>query len=96
MTVQQKEVFPLGRPSDRHNYTERPYEILCRGEEMSVTHVMRAAGLVASTSEGLRLIDQGAVRIDGERVSDRALQLPRESRVVVEVGKRRVARINLT
>jgi tyrosyl-tRNA synthetase len=67
-----------------------------KGEGMSVTHVMRAAGLVASTSEGLRLIDQGAVRIDGERVSDRALQLPRGSRVVVRVGKRRVARINLT
>ena len=71
-------------------------EVDSKSEKMPLTHVMRAAGLVASTSEGLRMIEQGAVRIDGERVSDRALQLRRGSRVVIQVGKRRVARINVT
>ena len=74
----------------------RDVEVDSKSEKMPLTHAMRAAGLVASTSEGLRMIEQGAVRIDGERVSDRALQLRRGSRVVIQVGKRRVARINVT
>ena len=56
--------------------------------------VLKQAGLVASTSEGVRAIEQGAVRIDGTRVADRALALARGT-CVIQVGKRRWARVTL-
>jgi tyrosyl-tRNA synthetase len=51
--------------------------------------------LVASTSEAFRLISQGAVRIDGVRVDDRALQIPLGNEHLYQVGKRRFARVLL-
>lgn len=61
----------------------------------SISQVLKQAGLVASTSEALRLIDGGGVRLDGERVSDKALQLSPGLTVVLQVGKRKFARISL-
>ncbi len=58
---------------------------------LPIARLLKDAGLVASTSEALRLIQQGAVRIDGERVEDRCLELVAGSRHVYQVGKRRVA-----
>ena len=55
----------------------------------------RCAGLVASTSEAMRQIRQGAVRIDGQKVEDIATSLAFGSQVVVQVGKRRFARIRI-
>ena len=49
-----------------------------------------------STSEAFRMISQGAVRIDGERVEDRALQVDAGSTCVYQVGRRRFARVSLT
>ena len=60
---------------------------------IAIANALMAAGLVGSTSEGIRMIKQGAVRIDGEKVEDRALRLPAGSAVVCQVGKRRFARI---
>lgn len=60
-----------------------------------IGQVMKEAGLAASTSEALRLIAQGGVRVDGERVSDKHLLLPAGSRMVIQVGKRRFARVTL-
>lgn len=57
--------------------------------------VLKAAGLTPSTSEGMRMIRQGAVRIDGERVEDTATELPVGAEHVIQVGKRRVARVRL-
>ena len=54
------------------------------------------AQLVASTSEAFRMIQQGAVRIDGERVSDRSLEIPAGSTHTFQVGKRRFARVTVT
>jgi tyrosyl-tRNA synthetase len=65
------------------------------GEGLSIAQVLKQAGLTASTSEALRMIDQGGVRIDGERVGDRALVLNRRATVVLQVGKRRFARVTL-
>lgn len=62
---------------------------------LGIAHVLKLAGLAASTSEALRLISQGAVRIDGERVEDRSRELEAGSRHVFQVGKRRFARIHL-
>jgi tyrosyl-tRNA synthetase len=68
---------------------------LALGNGLPIAQVLKQAGLTASTSEALRMIDQGGVRIDGERVSDRALVLKQPATVVLQVGKRKFARINL-
>jgi tyrosyl-tRNA synthetase len=64
-------------------------------EALPLANLLKAAGLVASTSEALRLMSQGAVRIDGERVTDRDRALPAGSSHVYQVGKRRIARVVL-
>ncbi len=58
-------------------------------------HLLRAAGLTASTSESLRMLAQGAVGIDGERASDGDLRLERGTTRVFRVGKRRYARVSV-
>jgi tyrosyl-tRNA synthetase len=60
-----------------------------------VANLLKDAGLVKSTSEALRMLKQGAVRIDGERVSDQGLIMPAGVSVVLQVGKRRFARASL-
>jgi tyrosyl-tRNA synthetase len=57
--------------------------------------LLKAAGLAASTSEATRKIEEGAVRIDGEKVSDRALVLHAGADHVLQVGSRRFARVKL-
>lgn len=60
-----------------------------------IANLLKQAGLVASTSEGLRMIKQGAVKIDGQRLEDRGLVCLAGSCGVYQVGKRRFARIEL-
>ena len=67
-----------------------------RDGRLGVAHLLKAAELVASTSEAFRMIEQGAVRIDGQRVEDRGLELEAGSSSVYQVGKRRFARVSLT
>lgn len=62
---------------------------------LSLAQVMKAAGLVASTSEAFRMLKQQAVRLDGERVSDRQLVLDVGVVVTIQVGKRRIARVTV-
>jgi tyrosyl-tRNA synthetase len=62
---------------------------------LPVATLLKQAGLVGSTSEALRLIAQGAVRIDQARVEDRGLVVPAGSCHVFQVGKRRFARVRL-
>lgn len=62
---------------------------------MPLTNLLREAGLVTSTSEAMRMINQGAVRIDGERVTDKKLAIASGSCQVYQVGKRKFARITL-
>ncbi len=64
-----------------------------RDGRLPVANLLKDAGLVSSTSEALRLIQQGAVRIDGERIESRDLELMTGSSHVYQVGKRRVARV---
>ena len=66
-----------------------------RNGGLAIASLLKEAGLVASTSEALRLIQQGAVRIDGERVGDRNLELAAGSKHIYQVGKRRVARVEV-
>tara|TARA_B100000029_G_scaffold515128_1_gene620740 strand:+ start:4347 stop:5543 length:1197 start_codon:yes stop_codon:yes gene_type:complete len=60
---------------------------------MPIGRLLKEAGLVASSSEALRLLDQGAVRIDGERIRDRDISFTKGVEAVFQVGKRRFARI---
>jgi tyrosyl-tRNA synthetase len=60
-----------------------------------ISNLLKDAELVKSTSEAMRMIKQGAVRIDGERVADPALLIEADTSGVYQVGKRRFARISL-
>lgn len=68
-------------------------QVQSRDGRLPIANLLKESGLVASTSEALRLIQQGAVRIDGERVDSRDLELTAGSDHVYQVGKRRVAKI---
>lgn len=70
-------------------------EVSLQGAPLGVGAVLKMAGLVPSTSEAMRLIEQGGVRVEGGTVSDKALKLPQGS-YVVQVGKRKFARIILS
>ncbi len=75
---------------------EMPEHVLTlEREELALTQILKTTGLTASTSEAMRMIDQGGVRVDGERVSDRSLALRRGGPFVLQVGKRKFARVTL-
>ncbi len=61
--------------------------------EIPLVQVLKQAGLTSSTSEAIRMIGQGGVKIDGEKVSDKALRLGRGSSAVLQIGKRKYARV---
>jgi tyrosyl-tRNA synthetase len=62
---------------------------------LSMPQLLKAAGLVASTSEAMRLMGQGAVKMDGERMEDKARLLMPGTTALLQVGKRRFARVRL-
>lgn len=65
-------------------------------EGLAIGNLLKEAGLVASTSDAMRMIKQGAVKIDGEKVEDTRLTLTELGEAVYQVGKRKFARITLT
>ena len=65
------------------------------GTPMAIAQVIKQAGLAASASEALRLVEQGGVKIDGAKVSDKAQKLARGAQVVIQVGKRKFARVTI-
>lgn len=69
--------------------------IACEGDAMPIANVLKAAGMVPSTSEGLRMVDGGAVKVDGEKVADRSFKLPRGFSGIIQAGKRRIAKVVL-
>ncbi|MCZ2415435.1 MAG: tyrosine--tRNA ligase [Burkholderiales bacterium] len=69
-------------------------EVVLRGAPMPIAQLLKQAQLAPSTTEANRNIDQGGVRVDGERIADKALKLPAGT-YVVQVGKRRFARVRL-
>ena len=69
-------------------------ELTMSGAPLAIGNLLKQAGLVPSTSEAMRLIEQGGVRIDGAVVSDKALKVGAGT-VVVQVGKRKFARVTL-
>lgn len=65
------------------------------GNTYSIANLLKDAGLTSSTSEAIRMINQGAVKIDGEKVSDPKLLIEAGSEHVYQVGKRKFMRVNL-
>lgn len=80
-----------------HALPEDMEEILLATEEKSLGlgYILKGAGLVRSVSEALRMIEQGAVKIDGERVSDRTLEIQLGCSHLYQVGKRRFAKVKI-
>lgn len=71
------------------------YTIATENGELPIGHVLREAELVSSTSEAMRMIKQGGVKIDGEKVVDTKLVCNAGTTAVYQVGKRKFARITL-
>jgi len=69
--------------------------LACGADGMLLVQALKQAGLTTSVSEAQRMIEQGGVKLDGERVSDKALKLARGTTVVTQVGKRKFGRITL-
>jgi len=63
---------------------------------ISISAVLKEADLTKTTSEARRMVQQGAVRLDGERITDIELEIPAGASHVIQVGKRRFARITIT
>ena len=70
-------------------------EVLLGGAPLAIGNLLKQAGLAPSTSEALRLVEQGGVRIDGTVLSDKALKVDAGS-FIVQVGKRKFMRVHLS
>jgi tyrosyl-tRNA synthetase len=70
-------------------------EVAVQGAPLGLPQLLRQTGLCASSSEAMRMIDQGGVRIDGTVVSDKGLQIEAGT-FVLQVGKRKFARVTLS
>ena len=70
-------------------------ELTLPGAPAGIAQLLKQAGLCASASEAMRMVDQGGVRVDGVVISDKALQLAAGT-VVLQVGKRKFVRVTLT
>jgi len=69
--------------------------VVCQDGSLAIAQMLKQANLVASTSEAMRMIDQGGVRLDGEKVSDKTMKLAAGTTLVAQVGKRKFARVTL-
>ena len=65
------------------------------GGSLALVQILKRAGLTASTSDAMRMIEQGAVRANGDKVSDRARTVAAGETVVLQIGKRRFAKVTV-
>lgn len=81
----------------QHEIPEDLAEVRLQGEAegLAIAAVLKQAGLTSSTSDALRMLAQGGVKMDGEKISDKLLKLTRGANVVLQVGKRRFARVRI-
>ena len=71
-------------------------QVVIDGDTITLAGLLKRSGLVTSTSEGIRMLKQGAVRIDSERVQDNATTVATGSTHIYQVGKHRFARVTVT
>jgi tyrosyl-tRNA synthetase len=69
--------------------------LVLESESIGLASLLKQAGLTSSTSESFRMIEQGGVRLDGEKISERSLQITGKIELVAQVGKRKFAKIIL-
>ena len=69
--------------------------VTIEGATIGIAQLLKMAGLVESSSEAIRAIQQGGVKLDSEKVTDKNLQLNKGAIVVAQVGKRKFAKINI-
>jgi len=79
-----------GLPADLEEKT-----ITVEGDAAAIAQVLKSSGLVPSTSEALRMIEQRGVKVNGDTVADKALKLAAGSTYVLQVGKRKFAKVTL-
>jgi tyrosyl-tRNA synthetase len=86
----------IARVSEKAVPQDLPLKVVSvQGPGLRLANLLKEAGLAGSTSEANRKIEEGAVRIDGARVSDRALTLKAGAEHVLQVGAKRFARVKL-
>lgn len=64
-------------------------------DNLNISNILKQAGLVGSTSEGMRMIDQGGIKIDSNKISDKKLTLNTNQEYIIQVGKRKFAKVIL-
>jgi tyrosyl-tRNA synthetase len=69
--------------------------VTIEGETIGVAQLLKLAGLVVSTSEAFRSIEQGGIKLDGEKVSDKALTVKKGTSVIAQIGKRKFANVTI-
>ncbi|MFT5546580.1 MAG: tyrosyl-tRNA synthetase [Rheinheimera aquimaris] len=70
--------------------------VSCDGDSMPIANLLKEAGLVDSTSEAIRMIKQGAVKLNGDtKIEDTKLDIAKGSEAIYQVGKRKFAKISL-
>ena len=69
--------------------------ITIEGQQIGIAQLLKIAGLVSSTSEAFRAIEQGGIKIDGEKVVDKGLMLAKGVTVTAQVGKRKFANVTI-
>lgn len=70
-------------------------EVSIDGDSVGIAQLLKLAGLVASTSEAFRAIEQGGIKLDGEKVSDKTIMLNKGLSVIAQVGKRKFANVTI-
>jgi len=70
-------------------------QLATQNGRMGIAQILKQAGLTASTSEALRMIEQGGVKLNNEKISEKTLELTAGSQFVLQVGKRKFSRIAL-
>lgn len=69
--------------------------VVSSADSMPIANVLKEAGLTGTTSEAMRMIQQGGVKLDGEKISDKALHIAKGANVVLQIGKRKFARVKI-
>ena len=64
-------------------------------EGMQIANLLKTAGLTESTSEAIRMLDQGAVKVDGEKITEKTSVMHAGKTFIIQVGKRRFAKVVL-
>ena len=65
------------------------------GQGVGVANLLKDSGLTASTSDAIRMIRQGAARMDGEKITDPKQRIPTGTVAIFQIGKRRIARVSV-